>query len=125
VIDDFLKQRFGAAYRPHLDRVLPGSFGRAIADASTWFEQEVPGLRAWKFEAHEAQRITQPVLAVVGGESDKLWPRFGETQRRLLMSLPNVEGDVLPHVNHAMSIQDPAAVAAAVARFFRRHRISR
>ena len=89
------------------------------------FEQEVPGLRAWTFEAHEAQRIPQPVLAVLGGESDKLWPRFGETQRRLLSSLPNVEGVVLAGVSHAMSIQDPAAVAAALAAFYRRHPISR
>lgn len=125
VIDDFLKRRFGADYRPHLDRVLPGSFEQAVADAPTWFEQEVPGLRAWTFAADEAQQITQPVLAVLGGESDKLWPRFGETHRRLLASLPNVEGDVLPGVNHGMSIQDSAAVVAALARFYRRHPISR
>jgi pimeloyl-ACP methyl ester carboxylesterase len=125
VIDDFLKQRFGADYRPHLDRVLPGAFRQAVADAPTWFEQEVPGLRAWTFDAPEAQRITQPVLAVVGGESDKLWPRFGETQRRLLSSLPSVEGVVLPGVSHAMAIQDPAAIAAALARFYRRHPLSR
>lgn len=124
VIDDFLKQRFGADYRPHLDRVLPGAFAQAVADAPTWFEQEIPELRAWRFESHEAQRITQPVLAVLGGESDELWPRFGETHRRLLSSLPNVEGDVLPGVNHAMAILAPAAVAAALAAFYRRHPIS-
>ncbi len=125
VIDDFLRQRFGAAYRPHLDRVLPGSFEQAVADAPTWFEQEIPGLLAWTFTALEAQRITQPVLAAIGGESDRLWPRFGETQRQLLASLPNCRGAVLPGVNHAMSIQDPAAVAAALAEFYRRHPISR
>jgi pimeloyl-ACP methyl ester carboxylesterase len=125
VIDDFLKQRFGAEYRPHFDRVLPGSFARAVADAETWFEQEVRGFGAWTFEEHEARRITQPVLAVLGGESDKLWSRFGETQRRLLSSLPNVEGVVLAGANHAMHIQDPAAVAAALATFCRRHPISR
>jgi pimeloyl-ACP methyl ester carboxylesterase len=124
VIDDFLRQRFGAEYRPHLDRVLPGSFSQAVADAPTWFEQEVPGLQAWTFDEHDAQRITPPVLAVVGGESDRLWPRFGETHRRLLSSLPNVEGVVLAGVTHAMSIQDPAAVAAALTRFYRRHPLS-
>jgi pimeloyl-ACP methyl ester carboxylesterase len=124
VIDAFLKQRFGTGYRSHLDRVLPGSFGQAVADAATWFEHEVPGLRAWTFDAHQAERITQPVLAVLGGESDKLWPRFGETQQRLLSSLPTVEGVVLPGVNHAMAIQDPGAVAAALASFYRRHRIA-
>ena len=125
VIDDFLKQRFGAEYRPHLDRVLPGSFAQAVADAETWFEQEVPGLRAWTFGEQEAQRITQPVLAVLGGESDKLWPRFGETQRLLLSSLPTVDGVVLAGANHAMHIQDPAAVATALATFYRRYPISR
>jgi pimeloyl-ACP methyl ester carboxylesterase len=125
VIDDFLRSRFGPEYRPHLDRVLPGSFAQAIADAATWFEQEVPGLRAWAFDEHDAQRITQPVLAVLGGESDKLWPRFGETHGRLLSSLPNVEGVVLAGVNHAMMIQDPAALAAVLATFCRRHAVSR
>jgi pimeloyl-ACP methyl ester carboxylesterase len=125
VIDDFLKARFGADYRPHLDRVLPGSFAQAVADAGTWFEQEIPGLRAWTFDDHQAQRITQPVLAVLGGESDTLWPRFGETHRRVLSSLPNVEGVVLAGVNHAMLIQDPAAVAASLATFYRRHPVSR
>ena len=121
VIDDFLKMRFGADYRPHLDRVLPGSFAQAVADAETWFEQEVPGLLAWTFDEHHAQRITQPVLAVLGGESDTLWPRFGETHRQLLSSLPNVEGVVVAGVNHAMLIQDPAAVAASLAAFYHRH----
>jgi pimeloyl-ACP methyl ester carboxylesterase len=120
VIGRFPEAAFGADDRPHLDRVLPGSFEQAVAAASTWFEQEVPGLRAWTFEAHDAERITQPVLVVVGEESERPWPRFGETQRRLLSSLPHVEGVVIPGVNHAMSIQDPAAVAAALARFYRR-----
>jgi 3-oxoadipate enol-lactonase len=125
VIDDFLKQRFGAEYRAHLDRVLPGTFAQAVADAGTWFEQEIPGLQAWTFEEYEAQRITQPVLAVLGGESDKLWPRFGETHRRILASFPNVEGVVIAGANHAMLIQEPGAVASALAGFYRRHRIPR
>ena len=125
VIDDFLKMRFGTDYRPRLDRVLPGSFAQAVADARTWFEQEIPGLGAWTFDEDQARRITQPVLAVLGGESDTLWPRFGETHRRLLSSLPNVEGVVIAGVNHGMFIQDPAAVASTLATFFRRHPISR
>ena len=42
VIDDFLKQRFGADYRPHLDRVLPGSFAQAVADAATGSSRRSP-----------------------------------------------------------------------------------
>jgi pimeloyl-ACP methyl ester carboxylesterase len=84
-----------------------------------------PGFLAWTFDEHQAQRITQPVLAVLGEESDTLWPRFGETHRRLLSSLSNVAGVVIAGVNHAMLIQDPAAVAASLATFYRRHPISR
>jgi hypothetical protein len=39
--------------------------------------------------------------------------------------LPNVEGVVLAGVNHAMLIQDPAAVAASLATFYRHHPIAR
>jgi pimeloyl-ACP methyl ester carboxylesterase len=125
VIDDFLKVRFGTGYRSHLDRVLPGAFAQAVADAETWFEAEIPGLQGWVFEERDAQRIKQPVLAVLGGESDKLWPRFGETQERLRSSLPQAEAFVLPGANHALQIQDPRGIAEALSSFFARHSMSR
>jgi hypothetical protein len=39
--------------------------------------------------AYELAGAGVPVLAVLGGESDKLWARFGETHRRLLTSFRN------------------------------------
>ena len=125
VVDDFLKQRFGSDYRHNLERVLPGSFSQAVTNAAVWFEQEVPAFLTWTFDEHDAQRITQPVLAVLGAESAQLWPRFGQTHRRLLSSLPNVEGVVIAGVNHAMQIQNSTAVAAALSGFYQRHPIER
>jgi pimeloyl-ACP methyl ester carboxylesterase len=121
VVDEFLQARFGATYRVGLDRVLPGAFAQAVADAGTAFEQELPGLRAWSFGEAQARRITQPVLAVLGGDSDALWPRFGETNRVLLAWLPNAERSVLPGAAHGLQLQNARGMAEALAAFFTRH----
>jgi pimeloyl-ACP methyl ester carboxylesterase len=121
VVDEFLQARFGTAYRGGLDRVLPGAFAQAVADAGTAFEQEMPGLREWSFTEVQARRITQPVLAVLGGDSDALWPRFGETNRLLLAWLPNAERFVLPGAAHGLQMQNPRVMAEALADFFVRH----
>ncbi|NLN09309.1 MAG: hypothetical protein GX186_06880 [Methanoculleus thermophilus] len=61
--------RFGAGYRPLLDRVAPGMFEQAIIDAGTSFELEVQALLEWRFGEAEAERITQPALAVIGSKT--------------------------------------------------------
>jgi pimeloyl-ACP methyl ester carboxylesterase len=121
VVDAFLQARYGAGYRAALDRVLPGAFAQAVADVGTAFELELPALGAWRFGAAEARRITQPVLAVLGSESDALWPRFGETHRLLLAWLPHADGFVLPGAAHGLQMQNPRALAAALADFCARH----
>jgi pimeloyl-ACP methyl ester carboxylesterase len=121
VVDEFLQARFGPGYRLSLDRVLPRAFAEAVIDAGTAFEQEMPGLREWSFGEAQARRITQPVLAVLGGDSEALWPRFGETNRMLLEWLPNAEGFVLPRAAHGLQMQNPHGMAEALADFFARH----
>jgi pimeloyl-ACP methyl ester carboxylesterase len=81
----------------------------------------MPGLREWSFAEAQARRITQPVLAVLGGDSDALWPRFGETNRVLLAWLPNAERFVLPGAAHGLQMQNPRGMAEALADFFARH----
>jgi pimeloyl-ACP methyl ester carboxylesterase len=87
VVDEFLQARW-PGYRATLDRVLPGAFAQAVADAGTWFEREASGQLAWRFSEAEVRRISQPTLSVLGGGSDALWSRFGETHRLLLGWLP-------------------------------------
>ena len=122
VVDEFLQARW-PGYRATLDRVLPGAFAQAVADAGTWFEHELPGQLGWRFGEAEARRISQPTLSVLGGESDALWSRFGETHRLLLGWLPHAEGFVLPGATHFLQIQDPRGMAEALAAFWARHRL--
>ncbi len=124
VVDEFLQARWpGPGYRAALDRMLPGAFAQTVTDAETWFEREVYGQLDWRFGEAEARRITQPTLSVLGGESDALWSRFGETHRLLLAWLPYAEGFVLPGTTHFMLLQDPRGEAEALAAFWARHRL--
>ena len=120
VVEEFLEPRFGAGYRALLDEVLPGAFAQAVADAGTWFEREIAAIGRWTFGEAELGRIRQPVLAVLGSESDALWPRFGETQRQLLATLRDVQGFILPGATHALQMQNPRGLAEALADFFGR-----
>jgi pimeloyl-ACP methyl ester carboxylesterase len=122
VVDEFLQARC-PGYRATLDRVLPGAFAQAVADAGTWFERELPGQLGWRFGEAEARRISQPTLSVLGGGSDALWSRFGETHRLLLAWLPNTEGFVLPGATHLMQLEDPRGMAEVLAAFWARHQL--
>jgi len=121
VVDEFLQARW-PGYRATLERVLPGAFAQAVADAETWFEREASGQQGWHFGEAEVRRISQPTLSVLGGESDALWSRFGETHRLLLEWLPHAEGFVVPGATHFMQIENPRGMAEALAAFWARHR---
>ena len=120
VVDEFLQQRW-PGYREHLDRVLPGAFEQAVADAATCFSTDLPGALDSRFGEAEAARITQPVLAVLGEKSAALHPRFPETQRLLLEWLPSAEGFVLPRATHFLQVENPRDMADGLIEFFARH----
>ena len=108
-------------YQENLERVLPGSFEQAVADAATWFESDLPAVLDSSFGKVEAREIAQPVLVVLGERSALLHPRFTETYRLLLDWLPNAEGFVLADAAHFLSVEDPRRMAEALAGFFARH----
>jgi pimeloyl-ACP methyl ester carboxylesterase len=126
VVDEFLNARW-PGYRPSLDRVLPGAFAQAVAHAGTWLERDLPGLFDWEFGQVQARQISQPVLSVLGGGSDVLWSRFGETHQLLLAWLLHAEGFVLPGATHFLHLENPSFshdMARALADFFARHPIT-
>jgi pimeloyl-ACP methyl ester carboxylesterase len=120
-VDAWMQGVCGAGYREVLDQALPGAFDQAVADADTFFGQELPALRAWSFGQREAGRVTQPALAVLGARSREVTPVFDQRHELLLAWLPNVEPFVLPDATHLLHLQNPGGMAEALAAFFARH----
>jgi pimeloyl-ACP methyl ester carboxylesterase len=120
-VDCFLQTVVGAEYRSVLDRMLPGGFAQAVADADTFFRMELPALEQWSFTPAEAGRITQPVLAVLGADSHTLWPGWVEGHHLVQTWLPQVEAFVLKGATHGLQIMDPTGMAEGLAGFFARH----
>ena len=117
-IDTFLRGTCGPDYRAVLENAVPGAVDQALADADTFFGQELPALRQWSFGPDDARRVRQPVLAVVGEKSDS---RFHQRQKLLLEWLPDVEPFVLPDAGHLLHLQHPGGMAEGLAAFFARH----
>ena len=120
VVDEFLQSRW-PGYREPLERVLPGAFEQALANAATTFTVDVPAALDSRFGEADARGITQPVLVVLGEGSVALHPRFAETYRLLLDWLPDAEGFVLPRATHFLQVENPRDMAVALADFYERH----
>ena len=110
-----VRQRRRPGRRPALDRGMPGAFEQAVVDADAFFTQEMPALQQWLFTQHDARRIHQPALAVLGTASP---PMFAERQRLLLQWLPKAEPLELPDLTHLLHGQNPTLVAKGLAGFF-------
>jgi pimeloyl-ACP methyl ester carboxylesterase len=119
-VDIWMEGIGGPDYRAVLDRALPDAYALAVADAGTFFGQELPALRECPFGADEAARIKAPVLAVLGARSHEVSTTFSQRQELLQAWLSNVEPLVLAGVSHLMPLQDPGGLAYALARFLAR-----
>jgi pimeloyl-ACP methyl ester carboxylesterase len=122
-VDGCLRGVLGPGYRDMLDRVLPGAFAQAAADADTFFQFEMPALQQWSFTQADANRIKQPVLSVVGSESHTLWKGRTEIHELVQAWWPRgADTFVLQGTAHALQIMNPTGMAEGLAGFFARHR---
>ena len=117
-VDIWMRGVCGPDYRAALERALPGAVDQAVADADTFFGQELPAVAQWSFGQEEAARIAQAALVVLGENSI---PLFRERCDLLLAWLPNAEAFELPEATHLLHVQNPGAMANALAAFFSRH----
>jgi pimeloyl-ACP methyl ester carboxylesterase len=127
VMEKFFRARWPAYSRAELERVLPGSFEQALADAGTALEVDI-GLVDWDFGPEHGRRIAQPTLVVLGGGSEALHPRFGETYRSLLEWLPQAEGLVIPDATHFFQLEGSeiaGRLSGALVEFFAHHPLQR
>jgi pimeloyl-ACP methyl ester carboxylesterase len=106
------------ACRALLDQRVPGAVPQAIKDADTFFGIELPALSAWTFGAEQAVAIVQPVLSVLGTDTEPLWV---EVASRLRSWFPQVEDCVIEGAGHLLHIQRPEPVAKCIAAFLNRH----
>jgi pimeloyl-ACP methyl ester carboxylesterase len=120
-VDLWMQGTCGSDYRAALKQALPDAFDQAVADADTFFGQELLAVQQWSFTPDEASRITQPVLAVLGALSRSI---FRERRELLLTWLPNVEPFVLPDATHLLHVQNSRGMAEGLATFFARHPLS-
>jgi pimeloyl-ACP methyl ester carboxylesterase len=120
-VDTFLRGVCGPDYADTLNRVLPRGFDQYVADAETFFEQEMPALQQWSFGQTDAARVRQPVLAVVGARSLEMDPIWGERHQWLLKWLPQVEPFVLPDATHLLQVMNPRGMAEGLSTFLSRH----
>jgi pimeloyl-ACP methyl ester carboxylesterase len=101
-----------------LEERVPGAVAQAISDADTFFGIELPALTEWAFGADQAAAIDQPVMSVLGRQTQPLWV---EVAAFLASSLPHVEECMIDGVGHLLHIQRPEPVAQAIAGFLTRN----
>lgn len=104
-----------------LDERIPGAVAQSIADADTFFGVELPALSTWTFGAEQAARVSQPVLSVVGGETEPLWVEVADCLRSWF---GQVEECTIEGAGHLLHIQRSAPVATCLAAFFGRHALA-
>ena len=107
--------------RALLENRIPGVVAQSIEDADTFFGVELPALTEWTFGREQAAAVRQPVLSVIGAETQPLWVQIAEFLRS---SLPHVEECTIDGVGHLLQIQRPEPVAQAMAQFLARHPIA-
>jgi pimeloyl-ACP methyl ester carboxylesterase len=120
-IDTFMRAVAGPDYRAVIERGGPGAFDQAVADAPTFFEHELPSVRAFAFSANDAKRLQAPVLLVIGQRSDTVSPIWRQRHRLLSEWIPGAEAFVLPGATHLLQLQNPRGMAEGIAVFLKKH----
>jgi pimeloyl-ACP methyl ester carboxylesterase len=120
-IDTFMRAVAGSDYRAVIDRIGPRAFEQARSDAPTFFEHELPAVRAFDFSADDAKRLTSPVLLVMGQHSGVVSPVWRQRHRLLLEWIPGAEAFVLPGATHLLQLQNPRGIAEGIAAFLVKH----
>jgi len=118
-VDTFLRAVCGRDYRRAVETQIPGALEQAAADADAFFTGELPAVGEWTFTREDAARVTQPVLSVLGANSDADigLPVFAEIHERVLQWFPNARPFILPRAAHLLQVENPHDMAQGLAAF--------
>src|SRR5262249_60354901 len=104
----------GPEWRRECARTVPAGPEQAARDAKTFVEMEMPAFGQWKFDAQTAQKISQPILYVLGSES---LVGFKEGRALVHAWFPRTQDCVVQGATHGLQMQEPRAVAEGVGAF--------
>ena len=110
----FSQMSYGPEWRTLASRV-PGGPAQVEQDVDTVFQSEVPAMTSWRFGPAEGARILQPAIYLTGGG------RHGGSLKQLKTWVSGLESAIVPGTTHAMLMEDPKAVAEAIAAFLKRN----
>jgi len=117
--DSFMRGVCGEGYREIIEaRLGTSGLEQAIRESAFFFRDEIRAVLESPFGPVEAAKIRQPVLCIEGGaQPPHLASMSRQISERTVALLPQAEVMIIPGVNHALPLQDPEAVAKAVASF--------
>ena len=72
-------------------------------------------MTSWRFGPAEGARILQPAIYLTGGG------RHGGSLKQLKTWVSGLDSAIVPGTTHAMLMEDPKAVAEAIAAFLKRN----
>jgi 3-oxoadipate enol-lactonase len=93
---------------------------RAVTEAPSFFDVELPALQSWKFTIDNAKSIHIPTLLIAGSETRE---PFKETVNALRRALPDAEEKRIAGATHLLEVTHPMQVAEVMAGFLARHGI--
>jgi pimeloyl-ACP methyl ester carboxylesterase len=100
------------------DEHVPGGADRALEEADFFFGSDLPALQAWIFGPEQAASISQPMLSVLGSETERWFVDGGQLLRSWF---PQIEELTLEGAGHLLQMQRPEPVAEGLAEFLGRH----
>ncbi len=110
---------FGPGWQTTVEQAVPGGVEQAVTDFDV-FMQEQASIQEWLLEPAQVAVIKLPVLSMLGVHTSP----FMKAGRSLLHEwFPQTE-DCDIESTHLLQMQEPAAVAKALAGFFSRHPIN-
>jgi len=120
-VDTFLRAVCGKDYQRAVETQIPGALEQAAADADAFFTGELPAVGEWTFTREDAARVTQPVLSVLGANSDGAigLQVFAEIHERVIEWFPNAKPFVLQRAAHLLQVENPHDMAQALAAFLK------
>jgi len=87
----------------------------AVADGDTFFEVEQPSLQSWDFTREDAKSNNQPVLSVLGTNSERVFKQIHEL---ILSWIRRTETLILPNSTHILHMMNAKGMAKGLEEFF-------